>query len=397
MATESPALAEPPGFLREDHVLVRETARGFARRRLAPIADEIDETKRFPAALFREAGELGLLGLAIPNEFGGSGAGFLASAIMMEELARVSAAVSLSFGAHSFLCAHNLHKSAGDALRRRFLPKLCSGEWIGAFGLTEPEAGSDAASLKTRAERKGDRWVLNGTKIFITNGSIADVFLVFARTERRRGGVSAISAFVVEKGSPGFSVGRDIPKLGTCGSPLSELVFQDCAIPAENLVGEEGRGLAYMLDGLDMERAVFSGLAVGVGQAALDYAAVYATKRRQFRQTIGSFQLVQEMLAQMATEVEAARLLNYQAASLLDAGRTVTKQASFAKLFGAQMAVRVTQWGVQILGGYGFTRECPVERYYRDAMLAGIGGGTSQIQLQLIAREVLKEASRRAR
>lgn len=393
-----PATTAPvSGFETEDIRSARETARGFASRRLAGLADEIEESKRFPEGLFRELGELGLLGLAIPEEYGGSGAGFLASAVMMEELARASAAVSLSVGAHSFLCARNLFEIADDEQRRRYLPKLCSGEWVGAFGLTEAEAGSDAASLRTRAERKGDRYLLNGAKLFITNGSIADVFLVFARTSRRPGGASAISAFVVERGFKGFSIGRDIAKLGTCGSPLSELVFQDCEVPAENLLGEEGKGLAHMLHGLDMERAVFSGMAVGLAQAALEYAASYATKRRQFRQPIGSFQLVQELLAQTATEIEAARLLNYQAAAMLDRGLEVTKHASFAKLFCAQMAVRATQAGVQVLGGYGFTKECPVERYYRDAMLIGIGGGTSQIQVQIIARELLKEASRRGR
>lgn len=395
---------EPFWMLSEEQEAVRETARGFATRRLAKLAGEIDESKRFPDGLFQELGRLGLLGLAIPPEYGGTGAGYLASAIAMEELSRASAAVSLSMGAHAFLCARNLYENANEAQRRKFLPKLCSGEWVGAFGLTEPEAGSDAASLKTKAERKGDRYLLNGAKIFITNGSMADVFLVFARTPRRRGSRSAdgseataISAFIVEKGFAGFSVGRDIAKLGTCGSPLSELVFQDCEVPAENLLGEEGKGLSIMLEGLDMERAVFSGLAVGVAQASLDYALAYAAKRRQFKTTIGSFQLVQEMLAQMATEIEAARLLCYQAAGRLDRGLPMSKQASFSKLFGAQMAVRATLSGVQILGGYGFTRECPVERYYRDAVLAGIGGGTSQIQLLIIAKELFKEAARHAR
>lgn len=376
--------------LDESHELVRQTARDFAVRRLAPQADAIDKTGEFPRDLFPELGKIGLLGLAIPEEFGGSGAGFLASAIAMEELSRVSAAVTLSYGAHSYLCGYNLFAHAGPELRRKYVPALVSGEKIGAFALTEPGAGSDAASLTTRAVRDGKGWVLNGTKLFITNGSIADIFLVFARTERRRG-TGALSAFVVEKGFSGFSVGRDIEKLGTCGSPLSELVFRDCPVPEENLVGVEGRGLAYMLGGLDMERAVFSGMPVGIAQAALDYALAYAAKRRQFNAPISSFQLVQEMLAQMATEIEAARLLTYQAASKLDRGEPVSKYASFAKLFGAQMCLRATQQAVQILGGTGFTRECPVERYYRDAALIPIGGGTSQIQQLIIARELLKE------
>ncbi len=378
----------------ERHELVRETARDFALRWLGPRADEIDKSGRLPGDFFRELGRAGLLGLTIPEDHGGAGAGYLAAAIAMEELCRASAAATLSYGAHAYLCCTNLFTHAGPDLRRKYVPGLVSGEKIGAFALTEPGAGSDAASMTTRAIRGAGGWLLNGTKLFITNGSIADVFLVFARTQRRRG-TGALSAFVVERGFPGFTVGRDIPKLGTCGSPLSELVFKDCVVPEDNLVGVEGRGLAYMLGGLDMERAVFSGMPVGIAQAALDYALAYAVKRRQFNAPISSFQLVQEMLAQMATELEAARLLTYQAASRLDRGQPVSKHASFAKLFGAQMCLRATQQAVQIVGGTGFTRECPVERYYRDAALIPIGGGTSQIQQLIIARELLKEQNRK--
>ncbi len=382
-----------PTELQEAHRLVRETARDFASRRLKAMAQEIEDSERLPPGLWPELGRLGLLGLAIPEDYGGSQAGFLASTIAMEELAKASAAATLSVGAHSFLCAHNLYAHADESQRRKYLPKLCSGEWVGAFGLTEPEAGSDAASLKTSARLAGDRYILNGSKIFITNGSIADVVLVFARTERRRGRGN-LSAFIVEKSFKGFSAGRDMPKLGTCGSPLSELHFKDCEVPADNLLGEEGKGLSYMLEGLDMERCVFSGMPVGIAQAALDYCLDYATKRRQFGQPVSSFQLVQEMLAQSATEIEAARLLTYQAAERLDSGQEVSKFASFAKLFGAQMVMRATQAAVQIMGGIGFTRECPVERFYRDAALIGIGGGTSQIQQLIIARELLKEHAR---
>ncbi|MBI3551387.1 MAG: acyl-CoA dehydrogenase family protein [Elusimicrobia bacterium] len=383
-----------PAQLEDSHKLAADTARDFASKRLKSLAQEIEDSQSLPAELFREMGRLGLLGLAIPEKYGGTDAGFLASAMAMEELSKASAAVALSYGAHSFLCSYNLYAHADEAQRKRYLPKLCSGEWIGAFALTEPEAGSDAASLKTKAAREGERYLLNGSKLFITNGSLAQVFLVFARTERRRG-QGALSAFIVEKGFPGFSVGKDMRKLGTCGSPLSELYFKDCEVPAENLLGEEGAGLRYMLEGLDMERSVFSGMPVGIAQAALDYALAYAVKRRQFNQSLSSFQLIQEMLAQMATEIEAARLLTYQAASRLDEGLEVSKYASFAKLFGAQMAMRATQNAVQILGGYGFTKECPVERFYRDAALIGIGGGTSQIQQLIIARELLKEQAKR--
>ncbi|OGS05506.1 MAG: hypothetical protein A3G41_02595 [Elusimicrobia bacterium RIFCSPLOWO2_12_FULL_59_9] len=380
-------------FLTEENQAARDTAREFASSKLRPAAQEIEQSGRLPAELFRELGRLGLLGLAVPQDYGGSGGSFLSCALAMEELSRASAALALSYGAHAFLCAHNLYARGGEAQRRKYLPKLMSGEWIGAFALTEPEAGSDAAALKTRAVRRGDRYILNGSKTFITNGSAAQIFLVFARTQRGSGR-GALSLFIVERDFPGFAVGKDIPKLGTCGSPLSELHFSDCEAPAENLLGEEGGALAYMRRGLDMERAVFSGMAVGIGQAALDYSLSYAMRRRQFKRPISSFQLIQEMLAQMATEIEAARLLTCQAAWRLDRNMEASKCASFAKLFGAQMVLRATQWAVQILGGYGFTRECPVERFYRDAALSGIGGGTSQIQTLIIAGELIKEALR---
>ena len=383
-----------PSTLSESQRLARDSAREFAEKRLKPLAEKIEASQSFPPDLFRQMGELGLLGLAIPEEYGGTGQGFLAGTLAMEELAKASGAVALSFGAHSYLCAYNLFAHADEEQRRRYLPGLVSGKVIGAFALTEPGSGSDAASLQTRAVFKDGRYLLNGTKTFITNGSIAGVFLVFARTEHRRG-KGNLSAFVVERGFSGFSTGRDIKKLGTCGSPLTELIFKDCEVPAGNLVGEEGRGLAYMLKGLDMERSVFSGMAVGLAQAALDYALDYALQLRQFGAPLTSFQLVQELLADTATELEAARLLTYQAAGMLDRGQSVTKQASFAKLFAARMAVRATQAAVQILGGYGYTRECPVERFYRDAMLVGIGGGTSQIQQLIIARELVKERARR--
>lgn len=381
-------------FLQDKHLMVRQAARDFAQKRLKPLAEEIEESKGFSRDLYLELGRLGLLGLAIPEEYGGTGQGFLASALAMEELSRASAGVTLSIGAHSYLCATNIYTHANEAQRKKYIPELTSGRSIGAFALTEPGSGSDAASLQTRAEFKGGRYILNGTKIFITNGSTAKIFLVFARTERKKGR-GALSAFIVESGFPGFSVGRDIKKLGTNGSPLTELVFKDCQVPEENLLGEEGRGLAYMLKGLDMERAVFSGMSLGIAQAALDYALDYALQRRQFKQPLTSFQLVQEMLADMATELEAARLLTYQAAAMLDEGLPVSKHASFAKLFGAKMTVRATQAAVQILGGYGYTRECPVERFYRDAMLIGIGGGTSQIQQLIIARELVKERAKK--
>lgn len=371
---------------------VLESFREFCAKKIAPAAREIDESEEFPLELFREMGRLGYLGLAIPEDYGGMGLDFITCSLIAEELSRVSTGFALSAGAHSFLCAYNLYNFANDAQRRKYLPKLCRGEFIGAFALTEPEAGSDSTNLATKAVKNGSEWILNGSKMFITNGSIADVLLVFARTPRRPGS-QGISVFIVEKGFPGFSTGRDIPKLGTRGSPLSEVVFQDCRVPEDNILGKEGHGLTYMLKALDVERALLSGMAVGAGQAALDFALDYARKRKQFGQLISSFQMVQEMLAQMAMEVEATRLLVRQAAWRLDRGLDITRHASYAKLFGAQMIMRVTQQAMQILGGSGYCREYPVERFFRDAPLMSLGGGTNEIQKLIIARDLIKKGA----
>jgi len=379
-----------------DQLEVLDACRAFAEKKVKPKAAEIDQTEAFPKGLFEEMGRLGLLGITIPEAYGGTGRDFVSASLVTEEISKASGGLALSYGAHAFLCATNVYSLGSEAQRKRYLPRLCSGEAVGAFVLTEPEAGSDSTAIKTSAEPKDGHYLLNGSKTLITNGTVADTFLVFARTPRKPGS-QGISAFIVERGFPGFASGRDIPKLGTRGSPLSELLFTDCRVPRENLVGQEGAGLTAMLRCLDTERALLSGMAVGLAQAAFDYALRYATQRRAFKRPIASFQLVQEMLSQMAVEIEAARLLTRQACWTLDQGRPVTRPASFAKLFGAQMALRVTQQAVQVLGGYGFCREFPVERFYRDAALIGIGGGTNEIQKVIIARDLVKQELRTGR
>ncbi len=363
--------------------------REFTAKKLIPLAHEIDESEEFPKELFKEMGQLGYFGLTIPEEYGGMGLDFMSASLVAEELSKGSAGVTLSFAAHAFLCTYNLYAFADETQRRKYLPKLISGEWIWAFALTEPGSGSDSTNLATTATLKGDAYVLNGSKMFITNGSVAQVFLVFARTPRKPGS-QGVSLFIVERGSPGLSVGKDIPKLGTRGSPLNEVSFNECSVPVASLVGKEGRGISHMLRALDVERTLLSGIAIGAAQAAFDYALDYSKKRRQFDAPICSFQLVQEMLAQMAMEIEAARLLVRQSAWRLDNKMDINRHASFAKLFGAQMIMRVTQMAMQVFGGYGFCREFPVERFYRDAALMGLGGGTNEIQKLIIARDLIK-------
>src|SRR5581483_8419595 len=352
---------------------------------VAPIAARTDREERFPAELFSKLGRLGIMGISVPKEYGGAGADFLSAALAMETLAYGCASTALSYGAHAFLCTQNLYTFADEKQRKRFLPGLCSGERLGAFALTEPGSGSDAGSITTSATKSGDHYRLTGTKMFITNASVAGLFLVFARTSSDQ-----ITLFAVERDSDGVTVGRPMEKLGMRGSPTSEVVFQDVAVPAENRLGEEGEGSVQLKRALDMERAIFSALPVGIATAALDAALAYAKERVQFDRPIAQFQLIQEMLAEMATEIEAARLLTYQAAAQLDEGQEITRSASYAKLFGAEMVMRATLKAIQIFGGYGYMREFPVERFMRDAKLISIGGGTSEIQKLIIARELLK-------
>lgn len=384
-------------FMEEEHYLLRESVRKFANNEIAPLAEEIDRADEMPEDLFAKMGRLGILGITIPEEFGGAGSDLLAALIAAEELGRVSPAISLSYGAHSNLCAHNLYRNGTAEQRSKYLPSLCTGEHIGALALTEPDAGSDAVSIKTRAVKKGSEYLLNGSKTFITNGPIANTLIVYAKTDPQ-GGAKGISALIVERDFPGFMVARKLEKMGMRGSPTAELFFEDCRVPAENLLGKEHLGIDVMMSGLDMERVFFSGLALGLAQAAFEHSVKYARERVQFGRPIASFQLIQSKLADMYTQIEAARLYCYQVARLAQSaerggkGTTIHKRAASALLFAAEMCNWVASEAVQIHGGYGYMLEYPVQRLMRDAKLMTIGAGTSEIRRLVIAREILSQA-----
>ncbi|MHB8376384.1 MAG: acyl-CoA dehydrogenase family protein, partial [Dehalococcoidia bacterium] len=360
----------------------------FARRELAPIAAEIDRTDAFPPDLFRRLGALGVLGVTVPPAYGGAGADLLAGVLVIEQLARASASVALSYGAHANLCVNNLYANGTEDQRRTYLPALCSGEHVGALALTEPEAGSDATGITTSAVADGDDFVLNGTKTFITNGSIADVFVLYAKTDPARG-AHGITAFIIERDAPGFSVSRTFDKFGHRGSPTAELRLEDCRVPRRNVLGKVDAGVAVMMRGLDIERVFLAGEPLGIAEEALALAVEYAKQRRQFGQPIGSFQLIQAKLADMYTQVEAARALLYETAVLADRG-DVHKEAAAAILFTSEMATRVSLDAMQIHGGYGYMNDLPLGRLVRDAKLLEIGAGTSEIRRLIIGGELLK-------
>ena len=378
--------------LTEDEQSIRELVATISDRELAPVADELDRKEQFARPFFDKLGEAGVLGLCIPEAYGGIGASLLSGVLVMEEIGRNCGGTALSFGAHAFIGSYNIYKAANESQRQRYLPDLATGRKLAAFALTEPGNGSDAMGLVTRAEKRGDRYVLNGAKTFITNGSVADTFLVFARTGPADSQARGVSAFLVERSFPGFASGQPMEKMGMRASPTTELFFEDMEVPEENLLGEEGQGGYLALQGLDMERAVFSGLPIGLMQGALDIALRYSAERKQFGQKIGSFQLVQAMIADISMQLYISRLLAYTAARKLDLGERVTMGASYSKLFASEASVKSTLDAIQILGGYGYMREYGVERLMRDAKLVEIGGGTSQIQRLIIAREVYKRA-----
>ncbi len=373
----------------EELRLLRRTVRRFTTQEVAPRAQEIDAEDRFPRDLLVRLGDLGLLGVTIPEEYGGAESGILSQAIVVEELARVSAALASSYAAHSNLVIDNLNHHASPELKRRYLPRLCTGERVGCLAITEPGSGSDALSMRTRAIREGDSYVLNGTKIFITNGPVADVIVTYAKTAPELGS-KGISAFVVEKDFPGFSVGRKIDKLGHRGSPFGELVFQDCRVPAENLVGEENSMVRMVLGGLHRERIVWSAEAVGIAQGAFDIAEKYVREREQFGRPIVEFQMVRRQLVEMAMDIHIGRLLVTRCASLADSGQSgdIGLESSYAKLFTGDMAERVTSKALHLLGGYGYTREFEVERFFRDAKAMPIGAGTTEMQYLIISRRL---------
>jgi alkylation response protein AidB-like acyl-CoA dehydrogenase len=374
--------------LSEEQQLLRKTVREFAEKELGPHSREWDEAQAFPREVFAKLAALGLMGVCWPEELGGTGLGTLDWALVMEELARVDAAVALSLTAHHSLASAHIFLAGSEEQKRRFLVPLARGEKIGCWGLTEPGSGSDAGGMRTTAAKEGDGWVLNGSKSFITNGGVADTAVVLAVTDRSRGS-KGISAFVIERGTGGFRSGKKEDKLGCRGSDTSELVLEDCRLPGSNLLGAEGMGFIDTLRILDKGRIGIAAFSVGIAQASLDASIRYAGERRQFGHPLANFQAIQFKIAEMATQVDAARLLTWRAAARADAGQDVTTDASMAKLFAGEAAVQIALEAVQIHGGYGYLKDYPVERYLRDAKLGTIGEGTSEVQRMVIARHLL--------
>lgn len=379
--------------LSEAQRMIRDTARDFAKREIAPIADRVDSEDWFPRDLWPRMGELGVLGVMTPEEYGGSGADLLSGVLVNEEFAKASASVALSYAAHANLCVNNITVNANEALKERYLPGLCAGTAVGALGLTEPEAGSDAMGIRTTARREGDVYVLNGRKMFITNGGQADTLVLYAKTDPDAGS-RGITAFLVQTDFPGFSVGQMLDKLGHRGSGTAELVLDDCQVPVCNVIGEVNRGSAVVMQGLSIERAFIAGECLGLAEAALEDSVAYARERKQFGKRIGDFQLIQAKLADMYTEIEAARWLIYSTAVRLQAasagsGERYNKDSAAAILFSAEVCMRAADQAVQIHGGYGYMSEFRVSRYLRDAKLLEIGAGTSEIRRLLIGRELM--------
>ena len=376
--------------LGESADMIRDSARAFSENEIAPHAAEIDRDNAFPRELWPKLGALGLHGITAPEEYGGLGLGYLEHCVAMEEVSRASAAIGLSYGAHSNLCINQITRNGSPEQKARYLPKLISGEHVGALAMSEPGAGSDVVSMKTRAERKGDRYVLNGAKMWITNGPVADVLLVYAKTDPQAG-PRGVSAFLIEKGFKGFSTPQKLDKLGMRGSDTSELLFQDCEVPEENLMGREGEGARILMSGLDYERAVLSAGSIGIMQACMDLVVPYVHDRKQFGQPIGSFQLMQGKLADMYVTLSAARAYVYAVARACDRGQTTRKDAAGAILYAAEKGVWMALQAIQVLGGNGYINEFPAGRLLRDAKLYEIGAGTSEIRRWLIGRELFEE------
>ncbi len=377
--------------LTSDQKQLRELIRKFAAKEIAPHVMEWDEASEFPAAVVKQLGDMGLMGIIFPEEYGGSGLGYTDYMMAVEELSAVDGSIGIIVASHNSLCTNHIFVAGNEQQKRKYVPKLAGGEWLGAWGLTESSSGSDAAGARTTAVRQGDSWVLNGNKIFITNGHYADVAVVIAVTDKSAG-THGLSAFIVEKGTPGFRSGRKENKLGLRASDTSELIFEDCNIPAENLLGKEGEGFVDSLRILDGGRISIAALALGIARGAYDAALKYVKERRQFGKAIADFQGIQWKLADMATQLDAARLLTLRAATMKDAGEKTTLASAMAKLHASEVAVRICDEAVQLHGGYGFIKDYPVEKFYRDVKLCTIGEGTSEIQRMVIAREILKQS-----
>ncbi len=365
---------------------IRDSTARFAADRIAPLAARIDAEDWFPREIWPEMGALGLHGITVEEEYGGLGLGYLEHVVAQEEVARASASVGLSYGAHSNLCVNQLRRWGNAEQKRKYLPKLISGEHVGSLAMSEAGAGSDVVSMKLRAERRGDRFILNGTKFWITNATYADTLVVYAKTGE---GSRGITTFIVEKGMPGFSIGQKIDKMGMRGSPTAELVFDDCEVPEDNVMGPENGGVGVLMSGLDYERTVLAGIQLGIMQACLDTVLPYVRERKQFGQPIGAFQLIQAKVADMYVALNSARAYVYAVARACDAGRTTRFDAAGAILLASENAMRVAVEAVQALGGAGYTKDWPVERYMRDAKLLDIGAGTNEIRRMLIGRELI--------
>ena len=372
------------GYTLEQQQL-RKTVRAFCEAEIKPHVMEWDESQTFPDQVFRKLGELGVLGAVFPEELGGSGYSYVDYSLVIEELARLDPSVALCVAAHVSLCMNHIYLAGSEEQKQRYLPKLASGEWIGSWALTEPESGSDAGGTHTRAVREGDCWVINGSKTFTTNGQVADVCVVMAVTDRSASS-HGISAFLVEKGTPGFRPGKKENKLGMRCSPTNEMILTDCRVPASQLCGNQGEGFVDALRVLDGGRISIAALAVGIAQGAYEAALRYSKQRKQFGRFISEFQAIQHKLADMATDIDASRLLTQRAAWMKDSGQNVNKESAMAKLFASETAVRVADEAVQVHGGYGFLKDYPVEKFYRDVKLCTIGEGTSEIQRLVIAR-----------
>ncbi len=376
--------------LTDEQEQLRKEIRDFAAREIAPNVMRWDEASEFPHEVVKKLGEMGLMGVIFPVELGGAGLGYVDYALAVEELSAVDGSIGIIVASHNSLCTNHIFVAGNEAQKSKYIPLLASGKWLGAWGLTEPGSGSDAGSARTSAVRKGDRWVLNGNKTFITNGHYADVSVIIAVTDKSQG-TRGLSAFVVEKGTPGFRPGKKENKLGLRASDTSELIFEDCEIPAENLLGKEGEGFIDSMRILDGGRISIAALSMGIGRGAYDAARSYVKQRHQFGKAISEFQGIQWKLADMATQLDAARLLTQRAAVMKDAGQKTTLESSMAKLMASEVAVRVCDEAVQLHGGYGFIKDYPVEKFYRDVKLCTIGEGTSEIQRLIIAREILNK------
>jgi alkylation response protein AidB-like acyl-CoA dehydrogenase len=388
MSTHAADTAQTHSFaLTDEQEQLRKEIRDFAAREIAPNVMRWDEASEFPLEVVQKLGEMGLMGVIFPVELGGSGLGYVDYALAVEELSAVDGSIGIIVASHNSLCSNHIFVAGNEEQKRKYIPKLASGKWLGAWGLTEPGSGSDAGSARTTAVRKGDRWVLNGNKTFITNGHYADVSVIIAVTDKSQG-TRGLSAFVVEKGTAGFRAGKKENKLGLRASDTSELIFEDCEIPAENLLGQEGSGFIDSMRILDGGRISIAALSLGIGRGAFDAARKYVKQRHQFGKAISEFQGIQWKLADMATQLDAARLLTLRAAVMKDAGQKTTLESSMAKLMASEVAVKVCDEAVQLHGGYGFIKDYPVEKFYRDVKLCTIGEGTSEIQRLIIAREI---------